>query len=339
MSIGSAAKSSYARGLQPETMKTSTYAHGLFAILVIFGSTPTVAQTVIPSQFETDRVYVQLETDHGKAIELYTDTGGGGLVISARAAARLGLSVSPIASDPTQGAAVSPKLRSSLPPLPLEARIMAASTQISGWPPQADGFLGAPWFSGGVWTWDYRGHQLLNQVRWDPPPGARVLPLYFQTEADGTRTTGFARIGVTIDGEPTPMLLDTGAETFLTVEATARLGGGDRMRATSMIAASLFDKWKISHPDWPFIAAAQEVTGADMIEVPDVQLAGIQVGPLWFTRRPDANFHTFMSSMTDARVEGALGGNAFRRLVMTIDFPGARAAFCADCARAASKSP
>jgi hypothetical protein len=146
-------------------------------------------------------------------------------------------------------------------------------------------------------------------------------------EPDGTRTTGFARIVVTIDGKPISMLLDTGAETYLTADSASRHGSGDRMRATSMMAASIFDAWRHAHPGWPYVASAQEVTGADMLEVPDVQVAGIQVGPVWFTRRPDFNSHTFMSSMTDAPVDGALGGNAFHDLRMTVDFPGARAAF------------
>jgi hypothetical protein len=295
---------------------------------LLFGAaTACHSQTVIPSRFESDRVYVQLETVEHAPLELYTDTGGGGLVLSDLAAARLRLSVAPSPGDATQRVATAPKLRAGLPELPTEAAVIALATQVPGWPQQADGFLGAPWFAGAIWTWDYPAHILLKEERWEPTPGSCITPLSFKREPDGTRTTGFARMVVTIDGRRIPMLLDTGAETYLTAEAAVQLGGGDRMRATSMMAASVFDAWRHAHPDWPHVVGAQEVTRADMIEVPDVQVAGIQVGPVWFTRRPDFNFHTFMSSMTDAPVDGALGGNAFRDLRMTIDFPGARAAF------------
>ena len=64
-----------------------------------------------------------------------------------------------------------------------------------------------------------------------------------------------------------------------------------------------------------------------MIEVPVVEIGDLPVGPVWFTHRPDRAFHDYMSSMMDAPVEGALGGNALGELVMTIDYPGARAAF------------
>lgn len=44
-----------------------------------------------------------------------------------------------------------------------------------------------------------------------------------------------------------------------------------------------------------------------MIEVPTVLVAGYSAGPL-FTRRPDKNFHEFMSQWMDRKVDGALGG-------------------------------
>ena len=49
--------------------------------------------------------------------------------------------------------------------------------------------------------------------------------------------------------------------------------------------------------------------------------------PGWFTWRPDANFREYMSGMMDAQVEGAIGGNALRHFVMTVDYPGAAAYF------------
>jgi len=50
----------------------------------------------------------------------------------------------------------------------------------------------------------------------------------------------FSRIVVNVDGVRIPLLLDTGAETYLTPAALRRLhDGAPRMRATSMISASI----------------------------------------------------------------------------------------------------
>ena len=86
-------------------------------------------------------------------------------------------------------------------------------------------------------------------------------------------------------------------------------------------------RWRAAHPDWPVIEAAQSGTSARMIQVPDVRVAGIQVGPVWFTERPDRNFTVGMSGDMSGPVEGALGGNAYRDLSMTVDYPNGRAAF------------
>jgi hypothetical protein len=108
-----------------------------------------------------------------------------------------------------------------------------------------------------------------------------------------------------------------------------------------MIVDSRFNAWRKAHPDWRVIDDAQERTGSAMIEVPEVGLAGATVGPVWFTWRPDKNFHEYMSGMMDGRVEGAIGGNALSHFVMTVDYPGAAAYFrCAqDCKARPRRAP
>jgi hypothetical protein len=75
------------------------------------------------------------------------------------------------------------------------------------------------------------------------------------------------------------------------------------------------------------IEHAQGGTGARMIEVPDVRIAGFEVGPIWFTERPNKNFREMMSQSMNAPVEGAIGGNAFATLRMTVDYLHGRASF------------
>ena len=73
--------------------------------------------------------------------------------------------------------------------------------------------------------------------------------------------------------------------------------------------------------------------GLPMIEVPAVTLASHTIGPVWFTARPDPNFHDFMSRMLDRRVESAIGGSALGYLEMTIDCQHVCAAFRQRAAR------
>jgi hypothetical protein len=317
-------------------IRTKWLKAGAIVLLCMVGAdfSPALAQTRLPARFEEDRVYVTLPTADGASLTLYTDTGGGTLVLSHASAQRLKLNVPPqfntgrpmAADDLIQVPA--PAVAPGWPELPRTAVILPRAAQIDGWPEQGDGFLGAPWFGRGIWTWDYPRQRLTMEPQsWSPGAGAKIVPLHFKTESDGTRPTNFPRIDVQIAGDQVSLLLDTGAETYLTASAARALGGGARFRATSMLAASTFDRLHEAHPEWPFLAAAQETTRSDMLQIPDVQVGGIQAGPLWFTRRADTNFHDFLSQMMDARVEGALGGNAFSRLRMTVDYLNSRAAF------------
>jgi len=63
-----------------------------------------------------------------------------------------------------------------------------------------------------------------------------------------------------------------------------------------------------------------------MMRVPAIEVGGRQIGPVWFTERPDGNFHDFMSQYMDKPIEGALGGSAWRYVTLVLDYPGAKAA-------------
>lgn len=269
-------------------------------------------------------------------LRLYTDTGGGSLIVSRAAATRLHLQIVPIDDPevkeelgPSAAAIVPPKLGRLLPPLPTRAFLAERAAQISSWPEQADGFVGAKWFESGVWTWDYIRHKLLRQpTNSTAPANSHMVPLGFKTDPDGSRPTNFARIGVGVDGQVIPMLLDTGAETMLMPNALKALAdGGPALRSTSMLAASQFDRLHRTHPTWPYIDHAQLATNAPMLLIPYVELGGIRTKPVWFTRRSEDAYAKFMSPMMDAPVLGSIGGNAFHGIVMTIDYPRAQAYF------------
>jgi len=304
----------------------------------------------LPARFESELVYLDVPQPGGR-LRLYTDTGGG-MFLRQAAVERLGLPTAAASAELI--AEVGPDARITpwphgLAPAGLPAPSRGDATLLV-MPPRAggelpgiapdDGMLGQAWFADRVWTWDYPGARLrLEPADWQPPRDAVAVALQFKTGEDGQRQTSFPRIEVVIDGRALPLLLDTGAMTVLTEPALAQLGDGrPAQRATSMIADSVFQAWRRAHPDWRVIEQAQAGTGSAMIEVPWVEVAGWRVGPVWFTHRPDANFHEFMSSMMAGRVEGALGGNALGQFAMTIDYPRSQAWFrcTASCAKGGS---
>jgi hypothetical protein len=290
----------------------------------------------IPTVYAADRFFATPVTSSGKPLRLYTDSGGG-LFLLAGAAKRLGLPTRTVGEGQEKMEIVDwPALRpdASIPP-PLDhggALPLFPDEQAKhGIPDPMDGLLGQAWFSGRVWTWDYPAKRLL----WLPGGGlpkvaeSHRVKLGFKTDKDGKRLADFPRIAATIDGETLDLLFDTGATVVLSPEALAKLGDhGPASRGTSFIAAVHFDRWRRKHPDWRVIEHADaNLKGEPMIEVPAVTVAGYTVGPVWLTRRPDANFHQFMSQFMDRQVEGALGGSALRFFRVTVDYPNAAAVF------------
>jgi hypothetical protein len=299
---------------------------------------PSPAGVPIAATFDADRVAVDMPAPDGRRpLHLFTDSGGGSLILSKEAAARLGLKLNPV-TDPeslaelghgTAAARATPFMKRRWPGLPAQAELLVVPDfqSLLAWPSRDDGMLGQSWFGGHSWTWDYPGRRLtLRPPHWRPAAAATPLAVSFKTGADGRRVSNFPRMTIRVDGEELPMLFDTGATTFLTDPALQAIADGQpALRATSMIAQVVFERWRSKHPDWKVIEDGQAGTHSRMIEVPSVEIAGHATGPVWFTERPDKNFHEYMSSMMSGMVEGAIGGNAFHSLIITIDYPDALA--------------
>lgn len=300
---------------------------------------------VLPTVYEAGHFFATPETTSSQKFRLVVDTGGGGsngmYWITAATAKRLHLKthICKIGGDSAKIVDVPPyKPGRGLPP-PSGPCGNAAMVQDV---PQSysrtshdDGqFSGSYLYANGIWTFDYPGRRLTLQGNaWHPDSTAQSTPLGFQRDDQGHATFGYARITIHIDGQPLDMLLDTGATAHPTPEGKKASGiptvGG--LGVTSYITASVFNRWHKAHPDWRVVKDGDDLFGpkhtAPIIEVPEVEIAGWSVGPVWFTERPDRAFHDMMSSMMDKRIEGAVGGNVFRHFVMTIDYPDAKAWF------------
>lgn len=278
----------------------------------------------LDARFVADRIFVHLPVARSAdTLRLYTDTGGG-LFLLGRAADRIG------AGD-SAGVRPSAVAADSTFPDPLGA----ADGRLPVFRPENDrgsdfdGMLGQAWFADRVWRIDYAAEtlELLEEGLVDPDPGARV-PLAFRTDSTGARVLSFPRMRVVVEGDSLDMLLDTGATLVLTDSSRVRFEEGPDERATSFITTEVFDRWRQEHPEWRVVPHGDgTVEGMALIEVPEVVIGGVGIGPVWFTQRPDAAFHEYMAQFMDRPLDGALGGNAFRFFTLTIDYPGGSAYF------------
>lgn len=295
------------------------------------GDTGTVVE--LPVRYAADRYFVSPVLASGDTLLLYTDTGGGTSMLWPATAERLGLAGEWLRqdADSSQLIALPAMLPGSAIPLPsapppLGSRFLVIAPQGFG---EGDGFLGRTWFADRVWLFDYPGRSLaLMEGRAPTSAPQHRVPLGFQTDSAGRRTTHFPRIAAMVDGDSLDLLFDTGATVSLTPAALAALGdGGPAQRGTSFITQSVFTAWRAAHPDWRVVDSADMRGNAPMIEVPRVTIAGHEVGPVWFTARPDRAFHEWMAQWMDRPLDGALGGSALRYFRVLVNYPEAYAAF------------
>ena len=288
---------------------------------------------VLPVKYDEHRFYVQPITENGTTLNFFTDTGGG-LFVFSDVVERLKLPLLKPEAEGAPGTITLPafKLGSSIPaPMGSRDRLSVAPVSVRNqmgvdW----SGMLGQQWFAGRIWTFDYPNKRLLLRAAGDLPKTKteHKIALGFKTNSAGQRSTNFPRIPLTIDGETLDLLFDTGATTDLTEPALQFLKDKrPAIRATSFITQSVFERWRKAHPDWRVIENAENKSKAAMIEVPKINIGGYSASAVWFTVRPDKNFHEYMSQWMDKKIEGAIGGNALCHFRVTVDYPNAVAYF------------
>lgn len=289
----------------------------------------------LPAVYLEDRFFVQPITTDGVKLNFFTDTGGG-IFVFATEVERLHLEKIPVKFEngKTFDTVALPafKPEATIPaPLGSNGRLYI-TPETERLPAAGDwtGMLGQNWFAGRVWTFDYLNKQLLLRAPNDLPKHKpeHEAKLGFQTSGSGKRAANYPRIQVVIDNETLDLLFDTGASAQLSDAALATLNDKRAaFRATSFIVASVFEKWRKAHPDWRVIEKSNPSGSEAWIEVPRVTVGGYTVGAVWFTRKPDANFHVYMTQFMDKQIDGALGGSALKYFRVSVDYPNAVAVF------------
>lgn len=308
---------------------------GLVLAVIALNAADRDARGAIPFEYDQDRFFVLPVLENGETIRWLSDTGGGVFLFD-DAALRLKLSVSGVTMVDYKGMAAAmptfadgksiplPKTEGDVIPIapgPVRMRLSTLTKEI-------DGILGQAWFGDRVWTLDYPGKKLTWHEDGKASPGERMrkIPLGFRLNEKGERAMHYPRIEIEIAGKTHDVLLATGSTVGLTAEALKAVDDGRPVnRASSLISTTIFEEWQKNHPEWRVLSNAEEGTGEPMIEVPQVSIGGIAVGPVWFTRRSDANFDDHFSNWTDKPVHGAIGGNVLRHFRLILDYPNATA--------------
>jgi hypothetical protein len=294
----------------------------------------TISAKELPSSFEGNLIFLTPTLLEGKQLRMYTDTGGGWNAISQELVNIYGWPTSEKLSDgkTTTLVAMPQFLQAGSIPIGglnnyMKGKLFAVpAARLDPYANDYDAFLGGRWHAEKIIQFDYI-NQAISHLRSLPKNLSQydVINLGFQKSHDENYTTAFPSIEMVVSGHSHKMLFDTGAMAIPKPEYKKILNSEHLRIATSFIVASVFDDWKKNHPEWIVLERACQISDQDMILVPNLKIAEQSVGPVWFTRRADNNFHEFMSSMMDTKVDGALGGSAFKYLDIIVDYPSERA--------------
>jgi hypothetical protein len=263
----------------------------------------------IPVIFENNLIYVTAQLESGDTLKLYTDTGGKNYLYQI---GRKKLELPRSRRNLWNAEVESVFIRSEIPlPNTKELYFMRDKSATE------DGMLGREWFAGKTWLFDYKNKSLHylqgDQEKIQPPKNS--IPLYFKEDSMGIPSFHLPRLIVNTDSDTLSLLMDTGAQAFLSDEAQTILRQSKKV-AISFIKASIYQKWSAEHPEWEIIEDGDKSFGetAPIIVVPEIQLGERKIGPVAFAVREDSNFEIMSDYFMDEPIDGALGGNALSLL-------------------------
>lgn len=295
--------------------------------LFLFISSISISEE-LPSKFENNLIYLIPKLKDGKTVTFFTDTGGGWNAISKELSDKYQWTIENRQTENGIIEVTDMPLFQESASIPKAGKNNWWAGQLQVVPQQevnktknSDGTLGGRWHAEKVIDFNYPNKSITVLPKAPISDKFTTAPLGFQKDQAGNYTMAFPSIDISVEDKTIPMLLDTGASAWPSKEAKRQLNLSGEQVATSFIVGSVFDSWVKNHPEWTVIDGACKLSKQSMIRVPMLTIAGKVVGPVWFTRRADHNFHQFMSSMMDRRIDGALGGSALQYLRIIVDYP------------------
>ena len=303
----------------------------LRVVITIFIAIAISANTIakeLPSNFQDNLIYLTPKLKDGRTLRIFTDTGGGWNAISKELSDKHEW---PLYEKQSDNSLI---YVTDMPEFSKEASIPNAG--LNNWwqgklqvvpklelskSNDIDGFFGGRWHAEKIIDFNYPLKSISDLEALPNISKFTKVSAGLKKNADGNYITAFPSIDIKVDGKIIPMLFDTGASAWPTDEARKISGLDGTQVATSFIVASVFDGWVKEHPEWLVIDNACALSKSPMIRVPKIKLGERFVGPVWFTKRADHNFHNFMTSMMDRRIDGALGGSALQYVRIIVDYP------------------
>ncbi len=272
----------------------------------------------LPCSFKNNLISLNLPVSDSDTLSFYLDTGGKNFLYrSGQKKLKIGTSRKNIWGK----SGLDEHFAEHQIPLPYLEELRCIKDKSSSF----DGMLGREWFAQGVWSFDYKNETLAHGETGEIEglERSQKVVLHFRKDASRKPTIHLPRVEVMVEMDTLSMLLDTGAQAHLSVDAQTQLKTG-ALVATSFINATTFDHWKKEHPQWKVISGADTSFGnlADMIIVPQVFIGGRELLNVGFVKRADSNFEVMSEYFMDEKIIGALGANALSQLQsFTIDYP------------------
>ena len=293
--------------------------------------------TYLPSSLIDGRFFLKIPTLNHDTIVGFCDTGGGYTAISYTALQKMKLetkiSTVEIEDEKTNFIFAKDLFDSKDIPYPTIAHYYKSAIaypffEIEDTGVQAelfskyvphDVFLGQFFFINKSWTFDYKSGKLfVNTPVYKNTTDENIQQIGFKKDKKGNKIFGHPSMQIVVDGKIIDVLFDTGA-TFLLGENSKPTFGNKKATGGSFIAKSVFDMWHTKHPEWKIIEKG-EITGADLIEVPQVTVGNLTAGPVWFAKRPDEAWSKGMIGSMNKVVKGAIGGSFLQYFKVSIDY-------------------
>lgn len=292
-----------------------------------------------PADFDDDRIYLLVKSG-SESLRLYTDSGGGLFPFVYEDTARklnmkientvkdgdieIGFSTFPLEFEKLN-IPLSVDWKSQVRVFKYDQNGKTESDQIRFI--LGDGFFGATLFAGKIWHFDYPMKRLSYCRSANITKAFSTIPMFFK-ESEGKRASHQPRIEIEIEGTKLQVLFDTGATSLYSTEAAKNIGLKRSFTSSSFIRASVAKNWIAKHPDWKVIKGGEKFSGGgDLIQVPQMKIAGHVIGPVWFATRKDDIYDRYSKDIMDSRIDGAVGGNVFKHFEIIADYPRAKLSF------------
>lgn len=302
----------------------------IIAIIFLCLSLKATALELLPSSFSDNLIYLTPELENGQTITFFTDTGGGYNAISEELVQKYKWDTSTLRDSDGEYLMVDMPKYSIKKGIPvgglnnfMQGKLFVVPKSEIDNESLYDGFLGARWHAEKKVYINYSKEimAILSNFENIDFSNYEIIKIGFSKDEHSNYTTALPSLSITISNQNIPTLLDTGATAYLSDNAKKLLKTSSNKVATSFLAASIFDKLKEQNPEWRFINNGDTLAKEDMLEVQEIKIGTLSIGPVWFTRREDTNFTQYMSAMMDTTVYGAIGGSALKNLDIVIDYP------------------